>query len=450
MIVKNLEKKENSTAMFQVEVEADAFEKAVASAYKRMKGRIGVPGFRTGKVPRVVIEGMYGPEVFHEEAVSIIAPEAFKFAVDEEKLNSVGAPAIADFNVDENKACTITFMTDLYPEVTLGQYKELEGEYTEPAVTDEMVQEELEEARKRSARLVDVERPVQQGDTIVLDFEGFVDGEAFDGGKAEDFTLEIGSGSFIPGFEEQLIGFAPEQEGEINVTFPEHYNDNLAGKPATFKVKVHSVREPQYSELDDDFAKDVSEFDTFEEYRADILRRKTEELAARAESDFQSAVMYKAVENTTAAVPGSMVEDKLDDFLRNYAGSMGIPGNTPRDQILSMIGMSEDNFSQMMRPAAERQVKADLLLDKIVEVEAIEATQEDKDAFLKRVDEDYGEDAEKVRAMIDEELMAKDIARRKAADVIYNSAKKVAPSEEPEETAEPEAEAAPESGETAE
>ncbi len=218
MIVKNVEKKENNTAMLQVEIDAESFDKAINGAYKKLKGRINVPGFRKGKAPRMVIEGMFGADVFYEDAMESLAPEAFEYAVGEEKLDTVGMPSIVDFNVDDAKVLTITFSTELYPEVTLGQYKGLEGVYAEAEVTDEEVGAALADARKRNARFVDVDRPVQQGDSIVLDFEGFVDGVAFEGGKADNYTLEIGSGAFIPGFEDQLVGLAAGQEGEVKVT----------------------------------------------------------------------------------------------------------------------------------------------------------------------------------------------------------------------------------------
>ena len=430
MIVKNVEKKENNTAMFQVEIDAESFEKAVNSAYKRLKGSIYVAGFRKGKAPRIVIEGMYGADVFHDEAVQIIAPEAFEFGVKEAELDNIGTPSIADYNVDENKVLILTFTTDLYPVVTLGQYKGLEAVYVEPVVTDEEVEKELEAVRKRNARFVDVDRPVQNGDTIDLDFEGFVDGVAFEGGKADNYTLEVGSGAFIPGFEDQLVGMSAGVDGEVNVTFPEQYDPKLAGKDAAFKVKVNAVREPQMPELDDEFAKDVSEFDTLEEYKADlrknILARHTEE----AESDFKSAIMNQALDNMTVEIPESMIAEKSDEFLRNYADSMGLRGNISREDLIKGLGVSEEGFAQMMRPAATRQVQADLLLDAVIKAEGLEATDEDKAEFYKQLEADYGENAEKIKGMIDEELMTRDIARRKAADAIYSSAVKTEPKEE--------------------
>ncbi len=437
MIVKNVEKKENNTALFQVEIDAESFEKAINSAYKRLKGSIYVAGFRKGKAPRVVIEGMYGADVFHDEAVQILAPEAFDFGVKEAELDNIGTPSVADYNVDDNKVLTVTFMTELYPVVTLGQYRGLEAEYNEPSISDEEVETELKAVQKRNARFVDVERPVQMGDTIDLDFEGFVDGVAFEGGKADNYTLEIGSGAFIPGFEDQLVGMEIGAEGEVNVTFPEQYDEKLAGKAAVFKVKVNAVREPQLPELDDEFAKDVSEFDTLEEYKADLRKSMLERRTEAAESDFKSLLMNQALDNMTVEVPESMIAEKTDEFLRNYADSMGLRGSVSRKDLIKGLGMTDESFSQMMRPAATRQVQADLLLDAIVKAEGLEATEEEKADFYKKLEEDYGENAEKIKGMIDEKLMMQDIARRKAADAIYNSAVKTGPkAEEAEEKAE--------------
>lgn len=430
MIVKNVEKKENNTAMLQVEIDAESFDKAINGAYKKLKGRINVPGFRKGKAPRMVIEGMFGADVFYEDAMESLAPEAFEYAVGEEKLDTVGMPSIVDFNVDDAKVLTITFSTELYPEVTLGQYKGLEGVYAEAEVTDEEVEAALADARKRNARFVDVDRPVQQGDSIVLDFEGFVDGVAFEGGKADNYTLEIGSGAFIPGFEDQLVGLAAGQEGEVKVTFPEQYAENLAGKDAVFKVKVHTVREPELPELDDEFAKDVSEFDTLEEYKADLRKNLAESRKTEAERSFKSEIMNQALDNMTAEVPESMIAEKTNEFLDNYADSMGLRGRVSREELIKGMGMGEEEFNSMMRPGALRQVQADLLLDAVVKAEGLEATEEEKADFYKKLEEDYGENAEQIKTMIDEKLMARDIERRKAADLIYSSAVKTAPKAE--------------------
>ena len=426
MVVKNVEKKDNNTAIFQVEIDADAFEQAVNKAYKKLKNSIYVAGFRKGKAPRVVIEGMYGADIFHDEAVQDMAPEAFEYAVKEEDLNTVGTPSVADYNVDENKVCTITFTTDLYPVVTLGEYKGIEAPYAEPVVTDEEIDQQVEDTRKRNARYIDVERPVKEGDTIVFDFEGFVDGVPFEGGKAENYSMEIGSGMFIPGFEDQLVGMEAETDGEVNVTFPEQYDPKLAGKDATFKVKIHAVREPQLPELDDEFAKDVSEFDTLDEYKADLKAKTLERKTEGAEADFKNAVISKAIENMEVSIPESMIAEKIDEFLMNYADSMGARGMS-RENLLKAMGLDDATFSAMMRPAAERQVQADLLLEAVAKAENIEATEEDKNEFYNKLAADYGEEAEKIKGMIDENLMVQDIVHRKAADVMYDSAVKTEP-----------------------
>ena len=436
MVVKNVEKKDNNTAIFQVEIDADAFEQAVNKAYRKLKNTIRVDGFRRGKAPRVVIEGMFGADVFYDEAVQEIAPEAFDFAVKEEALETVGTPAIADYDVDDSKVCTVTFTTDLYPTVTLGEYKGLEAPYAEPSVTDEEIDEQLEAVRKRNARYVDVDRAAQNGDTVLLDFEGFVDGVAFEGGKGENYTLELGSGTFIPGFEDQLVGMKADEDGEVNVTFPEQYAENLAGKAATFKVKLHAVREPQLPELDDEFAKDISEFDTLDEYKADLREKSLERKTQSAEADFRNAVLNKAIENMTVAVPESMISEKTDEFLSNYADSMGLGRRVSRADLIKSLGLTEEAFVSMMRPTSEQQVKADLLLDAVAKAEGIEAGDEDKKEFYDRIEADYGEQAEAVKKMIDETLMVKDIVRRKAAEFLYTSAVKTEPKPEEETPAE--------------
>jgi len=329
MIVKNTEKKDNSTIMFQVEADAEAFNAAIEKAYRRNKGSIAVAGFRKGKAPRAVIEGMYGAEVFYDDAAEILASEAFDFGITEAKIDNVGTPSFVDYKVDENKVITLTFTTETYPDIVLGDYIGLEAVYNAPEVKDEEIDAELEAMRKRNARMVDVERPVQNGDTVIIDFEGFVDGVAFEGGKGENHSLEIGSGAFIPGFEEQLIGMEAETEGEINVTFPEQYAEHLAGKDAMFKIKVHSIREPQYPEMDDEFAKDVSEFDTLEEYRNDFKDKLVKERLETAENEFRSALIFKATENATCDLPESMIREKIDGYLQNYAESLGLRARLP-------------------------------------------------------------------------------------------------------------------------
>ena len=421
MLVKNVEKKDNNTAIFQVEVDADAFEQAVNKAYKKLKNSIYVAGFRKGKAPRVVIEGMYGADIFHDEAVQDIAPEAFDFAVKEESLETVGTPSIADYNVDDAKVCTITFTTDLYPVVTLGEYKGLEAPYAEPVVTDEEIDSQVEDVRKRNARYIDVERPVQNGDTIVFDFEGFVDGVPFDGGKAENYSLEIGSGMFIPGFEEQLVGMEAEADGEVHVTFPEQYTEELAGKDATFKVKIHSVREPQLPELDDEFAKDVSEFDTLEELKKDLKDKLTHQREHAAEDAFETALLDQLAEGLQAEIPEAMYENRINDSVREFEYRLQSQGLNLQTY-LQYTGMDMEAFRKGFRDQAEKQVKVRLALEKIAKLEEIAPTAEEIEAEYAKYAEQYQMDADKVKAILPEKELVKDMAVGKAMDLVKEAA----------------------------
>ena len=271
MILKNVEKKEKNTAAFEVESDAAEFEKAVNDAYRKNRSSISIPGFRKGKAPRAVIEGMYGPEVFYQDAMDELAPAAYEFGVKESGLKVVGAPAIENVEVTDARTVCFTFAVSLYPEVTLGQYKGLEAVKLPVEVSDEEVEAELNAARKRNARMLDIDdRDAQMGDTANIDFDGYLNGERFDGGKAEGYSLELGSNSFVPGFEEQVVGMKIGEEKDLNITFPEEYTPELAGKDVVFKVKLNSLTMPELPELDDEFAKDVSEFDTLEEYKASI------------------------------------------------------------------------------------------------------------------------------------------------------------------------------------
>lgn len=424
MIVKNVEKKENNTALLQVEVDAESFEKAVNSAYKKLKGSIYVAGFRKGKAPRVVIEGMYGSDIFHDEAVQILAPEAFEYAVEQEKLDTVGVPSIADYNVDDAKALTITFHTELYPVVTLGQYKGLEGVYSVTEVTDEDVDKELADERKRNARYEDVDRPVQKGDSIVFDFEGFVDGVPFEGGKAENYSLEVGSGAFIPGFEDQLVGMEAEKDGEVHVTFPEQYAENLAGKDATFKVKIHAIREPQLPELDDEFAKDVSEYDTLaalkKSIKADLAKKRQEAV----DRDFENEAVVLAGKNMTCDIPACMIDEQVDKHLEQFAYQLQSQGMKMEDYV-KMIGGDVKGMRDSMRPMAEQTVRSNILLSEIVHQENIDVTDEEVEEELKKLAEQYKMELDKIKEMIDVEAVKSDLKGRKAVKLIVDNAKPV-------------------------
>ena len=310
MILKNVDKQEKNTAVFEVETDAAEFEKAVNEAYLKNRSSISIPGFRKGKAPRAVIEGMYGREVFYQEAMDELAPAAYEFGLKESGLKVVGTPSVKDLNVSEERTVCYSFEVSLYPEVTLGQYKGLEAEKPEVSVSDEEVEAELNNTRKRNARMLDIDdRAAQMGDTANIDFDGFLNGERFDGGKAEGYSLELGSNSFVPGFEEQVVGMQIGEEKDLNITFPTEYAPELAGKDVVFKVKLNSLTMPELPELDDEFAKDVSEFDTLEEYKADIkanlLKNKTE----RAESAFKSEILRQAAENVQAEIPALALSD---------------------------------------------------------------------------------------------------------------------------------------------
>ena len=324
MTVKNVEKKENSTAIFQVEIDADAFESAVNSAYKRLKGQIYVAGFRKGKAPRAVIEGMYGHDIFHEEAVQILAPDAFEQAVKEAELEAVGAPAIADFNVGEDGGVTITFSTEIYPEVTLGQYRGLEAPWTEPGVSDEEVDAEIERARKNGARYVDVDRPVQKGDTIVLDFEGFVDGVPFEGGKAENYSLEIGSGMLHP----RLRGPAGRHGGRAGRRGQRHLPRAVQPRSSPARTPPSRSRStPCASRSCPSWTTSsprTSASSTPSTSTRPTSRQDCSSASRARESDFHAELLNEALENMTVTVPESMVAEKADEFLRNYADNMGL------------------------------------------------------------------------------------------------------------------------------
>ena len=438
MILKNVEKKEHNNAIFTVTSDTAEFEKAVNGAYLKNKKDIYIPGFRKGKAPRQVIEGMYGHEVFYQDAMDDLAPDAYAFGVKEADLRVVGQPRISDVNVTEEKTVEFTFDVTTYPEVTLGEYKGIEAVRLTEAVGDDEIDEEIKSVQKRNARMLNVERAAEMGDTVDIDFKGFLNGEPFDGGEAEGHSLELGSNSFVPGFEEQLVGMSAGEEKDIDITFPENYTENLAGKAVVFHVKVNEVSSPEYPELDDEFAKDVSEFDTFEEYKADVragLQKKADE---RTESAFKDAVIQKAVETMTVDVPDVMIEDKVEEFLRNYASQFGLNDrDVTKEELLKLFGMNEETVSMSIRPAAEAQVKTELLMEAVAEAEAIEPSEEELEEYCKKTAEGVGSDVETVKRYFGEEFLKKELKKQKAMDLIVESAVPVAPKEEKEEAEAP-------------
>lgn len=422
MNVQNIEKKEHNVATFEVLVDAAAFDAEVNKAYLRNKKQLYIPGFRKGKAPRAVIEGMYGKDVFYEEAIEGYADAAYAYGVENVDFRIVGRPSLKNYNVNENKELTYVFEVGMYPEVVLGQYKELEVPMDHAEFDEASVDKELQDVRKRNARLLDVERPAQNGDQITLDFDGFVDGERFDGGQADNYDLELGSGSFIPGFEDQLVGAVAGESRDVNVKFPEDYVPELAGKDAVFKCTVKAVREPELPELDDELAKDISDFDTMDEYVAHVredLKKKFEE---DQDSAYATKLMQTAIGNMTVDVPESMVQAKLEEQLDNYARTMGMNQNADRDELLAAMGLDEKTFNTVMRPQAEFEINTELLLDAIVKAEGIEVSDEEFEKAVADMAEEYGMEVDKIKGYLNEANMRLDLARRKAGELIRNTA----------------------------
>ena len=420
MIVKNVEKKEKNTASFQVESDAAEFEAAVNGAYLKNKSSIYIPGFRKGKAPRAVVEGMYGHEVFYQDAMDELAPKAFEQGLKESGLRIVGAPSISDVNVTEGRTVEYTFAVSLYPEVTLGQYKGLSAQKDEVKVTDEDVDKELDAARKRNARILTVDdREAQMGDTANIDFDGYLDGERFDGGKAEGYDLELGSGAFVPGFEEQVVGMKIGEEKDVNITFPQDYVADLAGKAVVFKVKLNSLSAKELPELDDEFAKDVSEFDTLDEYKADIRAKQEKQQQEMADNKFRSDIIRQACENMTVEIPSVMVDDKLEEMVRNYAASFGFTDrNTSLEDLLNMMGVE----AAAIRPSAEMQVKTELLLEAVAEAEKMEVTQEEAEEYMNKMAEGIGAKVEDMKSYFSKDFIEAELKKERATNIIVDSA----------------------------
>ncbi len=424
MIVKNVEKKENNTAEFQVETDAAEFESAVNSAYLKNKSNIYIPGFRKGKAPRTVVEGMYGAEVFYQDAMDELAPKAFEFGVVESGLKIVGSPSITDVNVSEERTVAYTFSVFLYPEVQLGQYKGLEAAKEQTQVIDDEVDKEIQGTRRQNARMLSVEdRGAQLGDTVNIDFDGYLNGERFEGGKAEEYSLELGSHSFVPGFEEQIVGMKTGEEKDLDITFPENYAEHLAGKAVVFKVKLNGITFPELPELDDEFAKDVSEFDTFAEYTADVRAKLQTRYDEQADSKFRSDIIRMACDNMTVAVPAVMIDEKAEEIIRNYAANFGMSDrNMSLDKLKEMMGVDENVMNTSIRPPAEFQVKNELLLDAVVEAENIEVSEEEAEEYLKKVAESINAKPEDVKQYFGLDFIAAEHKKEKATNLILESA----------------------------
>ena len=421
-----VEKLEKNMAKLTVEVPAEDVEKAIQGAYQKTKKSISIPGFRKGKAPRQLIEKMYGKEVFYSDAVDAMLPKAYSDAVEECGEEIVSYPKIDVVQIESGKPFIFTAEVAVKPAVTLGEYKGIQVEKAPIEVTDEEIEAQVNKEREANSRTVTVEdRAVQKGDIATIDFEGFVDGVAFDGGKGENYDLEIGSNTFIPGFEDQLVGAEIGKELEVNVTFPEEYGaKELAGKAAVFKCKVNGIKVKELPEADDEFAQEVSEFDTLDEYKADIkakLLKNKEDEAKRAKED---AVIGKIVENATMEIPDAMVEYQTQQMLDDFGRRMQSQGLS-LEQYFQFTGMTEADYKEQMKPRALQNIQSRLVLEAVAEAEKLEATEEDLEKEYAKMAEQYKLDVEKVKEIFGEyqkEELKKDIVIQKAADLVTEAA----------------------------
>lgn len=432
MIIKSSERTGNQATVV-VEIDKDLMESGINKAYLKARKDILIPGFRRGKAPRKMIESMYGAHVFYEDGLEEIFPEIYDFAIaKQDAWKSIGTPSVSNMDIDDNGIVTLTLTTEVYPEVTLGQYKGLEVERPEASVTDAQVQAELDRMAENVASTETVERAAEMGDTVNIDFEGFDNGVPFDGGKGENHDLKLGSGSFVPGFEEQLVGMSAGEEKDIDITFPENYHEELAGKAVVFHVKVNKVTVTIVPEQDDEFAKDVSEFNSLEELKADIRSKALAEAEKQLQNAFENAAVEKAAENTIVDMPKALVERELDTQMERFAYQLQMSGYS-MEQYAKMMGGNVETMRSAFRPAAEKQAKISVTLEKIVGTEGITVTEEEISAEIDALAAQYQLESAKVREMVPAEELTESLKVRKATRLIVDSAVAVAPKENTEE-----------------
>lgn len=421
-----VEKLEKNMAKLTIEVPAEKVEAALQNAYLKNRKQISVPGFRKGKVPRQMIEKMYGPSIFYDDAVNAMIQEAYPEATKECDLEIVSRPDVEVVQIEKGKPFIFTAEVAVKPEVTLGQYKGIEVEKADTTATDEEVAAEIDKEREANSRTITVEdRAVQDGDMTVIDFEGFVDGEAFEGGKGTDYPLTIGSGAFIPGFEEKLVGAEIGKEVEVDVTFPEEYHaKELAGKPAVFKCTVKEIKVKELPELDDDFAQDVSDFDTLEEYKADVRKKVEEKKAADAKAKKEDAVIEKIIEGATMEIPDAMVETQAERMVDEFAQRLQMQGLS-MEQYMQFTGGNVKAMVEQSKPQALKRIQSRLVLDAVVAAENLTATDEEVDAELAKMAEQYNMEVEKLKEMFAEEDLKSirdDLAVQKAVELVTDAA----------------------------
>ncbi len=429
MNVKSIEKKGNETTVV-VEIDKELMEVGVGKAYMKARKNIMIPGFRKGKAPRKMIEAMYGAHVFYEDGLEEIFPEVYEYAVVGQDVKAVGRPSLTDMDINEEGIVTITITTETYPEVTLGEYKGLKVEKAKVEVTDEQVEAELDRMAQNVASTETVERAAEMGDTANIDFEGFDNGVPFDGGKGENFDLKLGSGSFVPGFEEQVVGMAAGEEKDIDITFPEDYQKDLAGKAVVFHVKVNKVVATNVPAKDDEFAKDVSEFETLDELKADIRAKALAVAEKQAQSAFEQACVDKAAENTTVEMPKALIDAELDTQMERFGYQLQMSGYSV-DAYAKMMGGDLNTMRNAFRPTAEKQAKVNVTLEKIIEVEQIAVTEEEITAEYESIAKQYEMELDKVKSMVPAEEVEASLKNRKAVKVIVDSAVPAAPKKAP-------------------
>lgn len=429
----SVEKIEKNQVRLKIEVDAQEFEKSIEKAYHKNKKNIAVPGFRKGKAPRKIIEHYYGEGIFYEDALNEACPEAYIKAVEETGIEPVDQPDIEIIQVGSGQNLIFNATVTVKPEVELGEYKGIEIEKVEYNVTDQDVEDRIEQVREQNARWISVEDgPAKEGDRLTIDFKGYINGEAFEGGSAENFALELGSGQFIPGFEEQLVGVKAGEEKEIKVTFPEDYHaEDLKGKEATFVVKVHDIKEKELPALDDDFAKDVSEFDTLDEYKADIKSSMERNAQEAAKAEMENKLIEKISENAKVDIPDVMVERQLDTMMRDFDFQLRFQG-MDLERYVNIIGMSMDDFRAQYKDEAYNRVKNQLVIEKIIQVEKIVVTEEDFEKEYARLAEQYKQDVEQVKKRYEgrEEGLRDSIQIQKAIDFLMDNAVLVEKSED--------------------
>lgn len=423
MNLKSTNKVETNKYELEIEVDAAEFDKAVEKAYLKQRKKINVPGFRAGKAPRKMIEKMYGEGVFYDEAVNALYPNAISDAVSEAKLELVDSPSVEVTSVSKENGVVFKATCITKPEVEVADYKGITLEKKVDEVTDDAINNEIEKLRQQGMRITTVEdRAAQTGDDVVIDFEGFKDGVAFEGGKAEKFTLSLGSGQFIPGFEDQIVGHNIGDEFDIDVTFPEDYQSKeLAGQPVVFKIKLHEIKEKQLPEVDDDFVKDTTEFDTVEELKADLKKKLEEAAEKKADAEVEGKMMDKVIDGMKGEIPEVMYERRIDSMINDFNNRLSQQGLNV-DTYLQYTGMDKDSFRKTFKEQAERQVKLRLALEKVAQVENIEVTDEELTKEYEKIAEQYKMEVDKIKMYINDEDLKKDIAVEKAVELIKSTA----------------------------